>query len=125
MKAPTTQQCQDTGMAIVLVLLLLALRVERSSVVLAAAVVQVLTMTVPRWFAPLAVVWFAAAHAIGAVVSAILLTVVYAVVVTPVGLVRRLTGKDSLRVKAFKAGTTSVMTERRHVFGPRDLERPY
>jgi hypothetical protein len=125
MKAPTTQQCQDTGMAIVLVLLLLALRVERSSVVLAAAVVQVLTMTVPRWFAPLAVVWFAAAHAIGAVVSAILLTVVYAVVVTPVGLVRRLTGKDSLRVKAFKAGTTSVMTERRHVFQPRDLERPY
>jgi hypothetical protein len=112
-------------MAIVLVLLLLALRVERSSVVLAAAVVQVLTMTVPRWFAPLAVVWFAAAHAIGAVVSAILLTVVYAVVVTPVGLVRRLTGKDSLRVKAFKAGTTSVMTERRHVFQPRDLERPY
>lgn len=125
MKTPTTQQCQDTGMAIVLVLLLIALRVERSGVVLAALVVQVVAMTVPRVFAPFAVVWFAASHAIGTVVSAILLTIVYAVVVTPVGLVRRLTGTDPLRLKAFKAGTASAMTERRHVFGPRDLERPY
>jgi hypothetical protein len=125
LKTPTTQQCQDTGMAMVLLLLIVALRVDRGGVVLAALAVQVIAMTVPRWFAPLAIVWLALSHAIGKVVSTILLAVVYAIVVTPVSLVRRLTGKDPLRLKAFRNGTGSAMIVRRHTFGPRDLERPY
>jgi hypothetical protein len=125
LKTPTTQQCQDTGMAMVLLLLIVALRVDRGGVVLAALAVQVIAMTVPRWFAPIAIVWLALSHAIGKVVSTILLAVVYAIVVTPVSLVRRLTGKDPLRLKAFRNGTGSAMIVRRHTFGPRDLERPY
>jgi hypothetical protein len=125
MKTPTTQQCQDTGMAMVLLLLVIALRVDRGGVVLAALVVQVIAMTVPRWFAPLAIVWLALSHAIGKVVSTILLAAVYAFIVTPVGLFRRVTGKDPLRLKAFRNGTASAMMVRRHTFGPRDLERPY
>ena len=125
LKTPTRQQCQDTGMAMVLLLLVIALRVDRGGVVLAALVVQVTAMTVPRWFAPLAIVWLAVSHAIGKVVSTILLAIVYAVVVTPMGVVRRLTGKDPLRLKAFRNGTASAMIVRRHTFGPRDLERPY
>jgi hypothetical protein len=125
MKTPTTQQCQDTGMAMVLLLLVIALRVDRGGVVLAALVVQVIAMTVPRWFAPVAIVWLALSHVIGKVVSTILLAVVYALIVTPVGLVRRLTGKDPLRLRAFRNGTASAMMVRRHTFGPRDLERPY
>lgn len=112
-------------MAMVLLLLIVALRVDRGGVVLAALAVQVIAMTVPRWFAPLAIVWLALSHAIGKVVSTILLAVVYAIVVTPVSLVRRLTGKDPLRLKAFRNGTGSAMIVRRHTFGPRDLERPY
>jgi hypothetical protein len=125
LKTPTTQQCQDTGMAMVLLLLIIALRVDRGGIVLAALVVQVIAMTVPRWFAPLAIVWLALSHAIGKVVSTILLSVVYAIIVTPVGLVRRFTGKDPLRLRAFRNGTGSAMIVRRHTFGPRDLERPY
>ena len=125
MKTPTTQQCQDTGLAMVLILLIVALRVERFGVVVAALVVQVIAMTVPRWFAPLAPLWFGLSHAIGKVVSTMLLSVVYAIVVTPVGLVRRVTGKDPLRLRAFRNGTESTMIVRRHTFGPRDLERPY
>src|SRR5262245_50838097 len=125
MKTLTRQQCQDTGMAVVLLLLVIALRVDRGGVVLAALVVQVIAMTVPRWLAPIAIVWLAAAHAIGKVVSTILLAVVYGLIVTPMGLVRRWTGKDPLGLKAFRKGTASAMIVRRHTFGPRDLERPY
>jgi hypothetical protein len=125
LKTPTTQQCQDTGMAMVLILLIIALRVDRGGVVLAALVVQVIAMTVPRWFALLAIVWLALSHAIGKVVSTILLALVYAIVVTPVSLVRRFTGKDPLRLRAFRNGTGSAMIVRRHTFEPRDLERPY
>lgn len=43
----------------------------------------------------------------------------------PVGLLRRFSGKDPLNLKAFKAGSTSVMKERNHRFVAADLEKPY
>ena len=90
-----------------------------------AAVLQVITMTVPRIFAPIAVVWLGLSHLLGAVMSRVVLTVIFFLVVTPIGLVRRLMGKDSLRLRAFKAGDDSVMLPRNHVFSDADLERPY
>jgi hypothetical protein len=50
---------------------------------------------------------------------------VFAVVVTPIGLVRRALGKDSLRLRAFKTGDESVMVPRNHTFTAGDLEKPY
>jgi hypothetical protein len=46
-------------------------------------------------------------------------------IVTPIATVRRLLGKDSLKLRAFKAGQDSVMVERNHRFIGADLERPY
>ena len=56
------------------------------------------------------------------VMSRVVLTVVFFLVVTPVGLLRRLLGKDSLRVRAFKAGDESVMLTRNHVCSGADLD---
>lgn len=112
-------------MAMVLLLLLASLALKRNGFVLAAIIVLVVNMTIPLAFKPLAVVWLGASEAIGAVMSRVLLSIVYVVVVTPVGLVRRLVGTDPLRLKAFKAGDDSVMTTRNHRFEARDLERPY
>ncbi len=50
---------------------------------------------------------------------------VFALVITPIGLVRRALGKDSLRLRAFRAGNESVMTVRNHTFTAADLEKPY
>ena len=44
---------------------------------------------------------------------------------TPIGVVRRLLGNDSLRLRAFKAAGTSAMHERHQVFAPDDLDKPY
>jgi len=112
-------------MAMVLLLLLAAYGFTRTDFVVAAIVTHVVNMTVPQVFRPVAVVWLAASHAIGIVMSTVLLSIVFALVVTPVGLLRRLMGKDSLRLRAFKASEGSVMVPRNHVFEARDLERPY
>ena len=112
-------------MAMVLLLLLAAVAVKRDGLVLAAIAVLVVNMTVPRVFKPVAVVWLGASHAIGTVVSAVLLSVVYVLVVTPVGLLRRMAGKDTLRLRSFKATDASVMIERSHSFTAGDLEKPY
>jgi hypothetical protein len=121
----TRQQCQDTGMAMVLLLLLGAYAFERNGLIVAAIITQVVNMITPHVFRPLAVVWLGAAHAIGAVMSTVLMSVVFALVVTPVGVLRRLMGKDGLRLRAFKANDASVMVPRNHVFEASDLERPY
>jgi len=121
----TADQCRDTGMAMVLLLLIGALAWNRRDLVIGALVLQVVAMTVPRVFAPLAVVWLGASHLLGSVMSKVLLTLVFFIIVTPIGLVRRLMGKDSLRLRAFKAGDGSVMLQRKHTLSAQDLERPF
>src|SRR5512144_2837492 len=111
-------------MAMVLLLLIAALSLERDGLVVAAIVVLVADMTAPQLFAPMAVVWFGLSHVIGAIMSKVLLSVVYVVVVTPVGIVRRLLGSDTLRLRAFKTRESSVMVVRNHRFEARDLEQP-
>ncbi len=121
----TSAQARDTGMAMVLVLLLLWAFRRGDGYVVAAMVVHLVNMIVPKIFAPVAVLWFALSHIMGTVASKVILMVIFFVVVTPIGLWRRMIGADSLKLQAFKAGKGSVMRERNHKFVGRDLEQPY
>ena len=57
--------------------------------------------------------------------SKILLSILFFGLVTPIGLLRRLFRKDSLKLRAFKAGEESVMLVRNHTFVRSDIEKPY
>lgn len=118
-------QSRDTGMAMVLLLLLIYLYARRSELLVAALAVHVLTMTLPRLFRPLAVVWLGLSHLLGTIMSRILLSVVFYTIVTPIGLLRRIAGKDPLKIREFKTGEGSVMLERNHLFAAADIEKPY
>lgn len=122
---PTTAQGRDTGMAAVLILLLVAITTGRQALVGGATVVLVLVMAAPGLFRPLAIIWFGLSHVLGYLSSRVLLSAVFLLVVTPMGLVRRLLGKDALRLRQFKRGQGSVFITRDHTFTARDLERPY
>ncbi len=121
----TTAQSRDTGMAMVLLLLILAVFRKREGYLFVAIAMHVTNMIVPQIYRPIAVVWLGLADLMGAVVSRILLSIVFFAVVTPIAYLRRLLGKDSLKLLAFKASRESVMVERNHVFVGQDLERPY
>ncbi len=121
----TPEQCKDTGMAAVLIFLLLTLMFKQELYLFCALCTHVLNMIAPRTFRPLAVLWLGLAHLLGTIVSRIILSAVFLVVVTPVGLLRSLLGKDSLKLKGFKAGRESVMQERNHKFTAEDIQRPY
>jgi Saxitoxin biosynthesis operon protein SxtJ len=128
---PTKEQCKDTGLAIVLILLLLAVflrddgRVIKPAFVIAAVAVHVLNMIAPRLYHWAAIVWFGFSHLLGTVMSKVILTIVFVLVVTPVAVIRRMMGKDALQLKAFKAGSASVMVERNHTFTAADISKPY
>jgi Saxitoxin biosynthesis operon protein SxtJ len=121
----TKDQARDTGMGVVLLFLLIFLARKREGWLFAAMAVHVVNMIAPQVFRPVAVVWLGLSEKIGAVSSKVLLSIVYFLVVTPIGIVRRLAGKDSLKLRVFKASQESVMWERNHTFSGKDLEQPY
>ncbi len=112
-------------MALVLLMLILQVTLDRDGFVVAALVLQVATMTAPRVFRPVAVVWLDLSHRLGGVMSWVLLAVVFYGLVTPVGLLRRLLGKDPLRLRRFGRGNASALATRDHTFTARDIEKPY
>ena len=116
---------RDTGLALVLLLLLAHAATRRDGFATAAIVVLVVAMTAPLLFRPASVVWFGLSQILGTMMSKVLLAIVFYLVVTPIGVVRRLLGHDSLRLRAFKASDASVMHARAHVFVPDYLDKPY
>jgi hypothetical protein len=56
-------------------------------------------LVAPKILAPVEYVWMKVAHAIGVVVTYILLTMTYYLVITPTGLLMRLFGKDPMNRK--------------------------
>lgn len=124
-KEISKDQSKDTGMAMVLLLLLIFVGRKREGYLFAAMGLHVLNMTVPKVFRPLAFLWFGLSDLLGAVMSKVLLSIVFFGVVIPIAAVRRMLGKDSLKLRVFKAGKGSVMLVRDHTFVAADLERPY
>jgi hypothetical protein len=119
------EQAKDAGMAVVLILLLLGIFLKQKTFYPYAAAALVVNMTLPVVYKPFAVIWFGLATLLGTFMSKVLLTVVYILFVIPIGLIRRLMGKDSLQLKKFKKDGSSVFSERDHLFQARDIENPF
>ena len=125
MNKATLEQAKDTGLAAVLILLLLAQFWELRVLTAPAIAVLLITMVWPALFRPAARVWFGLSHVLGTIASKVLLSVVFFVVGTPIGLIRRVFGADSMRLREWKSGGESVFLERDHVYTSGELERPY
>lgn len=121
----TKAQARDTGLAAVLVLLLIARFRESTTLLLPAIIVLIVDMAWPNFFRPAAYVWFTLANVMRKIVSTILISVVFWVIATPIGLVRRLVGADPMQIREWKKGPKSVFNNRDHLYTKRDLERPY
>ena len=112
-------------MAAVLILLLVTWFTTNITWVVPAIVLLILTMTVPMVFKPLAVVWFGLANLLGHVVSALILSILFFVVLMPIGLIRKMGGADALRLKKWRNGDDSAFVVREHLYTAKDLEKPY
>jgi energy-coupling factor transporter transmembrane protein EcfT len=119
------QRAVDTGMALTLICLIAALVTHRPGWVMLATGVLVLNMTAPKAFGPASKLWFGLSGVLGAVMSRVILSLVFFLVLTPVGLFRRAMGKDTLKLAAFKQGTGSVFVVRTERFTPADLKTPF
>lgn len=121
----SVEKCKDSGLALVLISLVCYQVWKEPALIIIAIVLLLAAMTYPRIFKPFAVCWFALSAALGAVTSKIILTVLYVVLVVPVGLLRRMLGKDSMQLNNWKIGEASVFRVREHKFTGKNLEHPY
>lgn len=118
-------QSQETGMAMVLLCLLVAMLFDIPQLYPVAIVLQVVTMTIPLVFKPLSVIWFGLSRVLGFIVTNIILCTLFFFIVTPVAIVRRLLGSDPLTLKEWKKGRRSIFKVRDHLFESNELFKPY
>jgi len=121
----TPEQAKDTGMAMVLICLLLGYFGKFPQFLPLSIALLLLTMILPKAFRPLAGLWFGLSHVMGNVVSKIILSLAFFLVVTPIGLIRRWMGADALQLKKWKQGSDSVFVERQGAIQDKDLLNPY
>ena len=119
------KQATDTGMAMVLIFLLLGFLLKNTLFFKIAIPILIINMICPIVYKPVAIIWLGLSHLLGTIVSKILLTIIFFLVVTPIGLFRRLLGYDSLKLKKFKKGNKSVMEVRNITFSNIEIEKPY
>lgn len=115
----------DAGLALVLLLLLAHYFSGKNIFAMAALLLLLLCMIVPEIFKPFARIWFGLSECMAWVMSRLLLTIVFTFMVTPVGCIRKLMGKDTLKFSSWRSGGGSLFSGRNHRYIPTDLERPY
>jgi hypothetical protein len=122
---PDPGYLRDSGLAAVLLLLIIAYWQEGNLLVLLAMAVMVVALLFPRLLGPWAFLWRHFSFFLGSIISRILLTLIFIFVVLPVGLIRRVMGYDPMKKKEWKKGRQSVFILRRHVYTASDLDNPY
>lgn len=125
MKNTSPLQWRDTALAFTLVLLLLGVFYPHKYWNYAAMCLLVFAMVFPRGMAPLAWFWYGFSAALGHVVSTVLLGIIYLCLLVPVGLFRRLLGKDAMRLKEWKKDQASAFVLKNHMYTSDDILHPY
>ena len=124
-KRITTKQAGDSGMALVLILLLSGYFTGNSNLYKIAIPILIVNMIYPMAFYYWGIIWIGLSTMIGTVVSKILLGLVYFIVVLPMALMRQIIGKDPMKIKQFKKSSSSIMKVRKHKLKPEDVIYPY
>jgi hypothetical protein len=117
----TKEQTKDFGMLAALIAAFLALHFKEYNYMKIALALILLTIILPVLFFPFAVCWFGLSRILEVIGSGILLSLIFLIIVIPIGLIRKIIGYDNLRLKQFKRDSKSVMIRRDHVFDDSDL----
>jgi len=124
-KTITTNQAKDTGMAAVLICLLIGSFGGNKLFYGLAIVLILIDMTWPNIFKPAAKLWLSLSNILGSVTSQIVMSIIFLVLVLPIGFIRRSIGKDSLQLRKWKKNHVSVFKTREHEFTSEDIRHPY
>jgi hypothetical protein len=121
----TKDQAKDTGMAFVLLCLILFIVFENIWYVDAAIILLLMNMIWPTIYRPFAYFWLGFSNIMGSMMSKLILSTLFFVLVTPVGLFRKIIGADSLLLKQWKKDNRTLFKNRNHKYVSKDMEFPF
>ena len=121
----TKKQTVEFGLVAILVTSLFAFWSNNENLVLAIIILSLVTIIIPILFHPFATLWFGFSQVLSHISSTIILSLVFFIIVTPVGLIRKLMGKDSLKIKQFKKNNQSVLIDRNHLYTADDITHTF
>jgi hypothetical protein len=132
---PSQNQMKDAGMAFTLICIIIGVIAGSKAWLAIGILLQLINMVYSRFYYFPAIFWFSLANVLGFISSKVLLTLIFFLVVTPIGLFRKLlrminiSGKsnryDSLKLRQWKKSTDSVFKTRNYKFSKKDLIKPY
>jgi hypothetical protein len=122
----TKIQNQEFGIAISLVLLIVLLfKHIGSPFIEIVSLILVLSVLYPQIFTPFTKVWFIFGKMLGGIMSNVILFFVFFLIVTPVGLLRRMFSVDNLHLHDLKNKQHSAFVVRNKIFKASDLDNQY
>ena len=124
-KNPTREHCKDTGIILGIFFLYFSIKSANNYLFLATFLILVFVIIFPKIFKYLAILWFGFSHLLGTVMTKILLTVIFYLIVAPVSIIRKLMKKDGMNLKGFKNSDKSVWIDRDHKITKKDLFKPF
>ncbi len=124
-KGATKEQAKDFGMVLALACIIAFLYTGGRRALYCAVAVLLIDVIYPAIYRVFASAWFNLSRILGNLVSKLILSLVFVIMVIPLGVLRRFLGFDSLNLKKWKKDSTSVFRVRDHAYGPEDLDRPY
>ena len=114
----------EFGMLVTFVLLILSLWLKNDWYRYAVVTLAV-ALLIPVLYTPFTRLWFGFAKILEQVTSKVVLFLIFFTVITPVGVFRRIAGKDTLRLKRFRKDKTSVFEEKKKLYTQKDLEKQF
>ncbi|MEJ0081909.1 MAG: hypothetical protein WDM78_13395 [Puia sp.] len=124
-KKVSRKQCSEFGQVAVLICIFLALYQKNDHYIRPAFLLLLITILFPYFFYPVAVCWFGLSTILGRISSFIILNILFIVLVIPMGLFRKISGRDIFKIETIQKSRNSVMTERNHLFASEDLEHTF
>lgn len=112
-------------LSLALVLLALSFVFDLRALAAAATVVIFLSLASETISTLISAGWWGLTERSGHLVSGILLSLIYFVIVTPMGLLRRLLGKGPPSLRPLPRGQAPALEHREHAFGPGDFDKPW
>lgn len=118
---PTPLECRDTALALTFLLMLVWYFAQNVWFAYAAMALLLLAMVWPGSLSLPARLWFGLSHVLSLVMNKVILGLLYFLVLLPIALIRRVMGKDAMRLRQWKNGADSLFVVRDHVYGKDDL----
>jgi hypothetical protein len=120
----TQKQNTEFGMTLTFVLLALTWW-WRLPLLLPAMTALLTSLLCPIVYTPVAWAWMRLGKGLESGMSKLVLCMIFFLVVTPVGRIRRLMGKDGMRLRDFANSRDSVFEDRTHGYQKEDLEKQF